>query len=225
MLISAFIFTAMQNKKISRCFLLALVFASMTAPTQADPLALHGTGEGLTLGQFDPNWSVELPDGSPFGPAISAQDPNGGWIAPTPPNTWVSVEVSAPVPAGIYKYSTSFSIDPGFDPATASISGNWWADEPNTPNAILLNGIQVSDFNGAFWFDIDSANALFAINSGFVSGLNTLTFLVENTGGPGGTLIQNLSGSVRPSGVPDAGASALLLGIGLLGISVFRRRI
>lgn len=88
-----------------------------------------------------------------------------------------------------------------------------------------MNGTLVSEFDGAIWFDLNQANAFFSINTGFVSGLNTLTFLVENTAGPGGTLIQNLSGTVRPSGVPEAASSMLLMGIALGALGLIRSRL
>jgi hypothetical protein len=191
----------------------------------AVPLSLHGTGEGLAQGASDPNWTVILPDSTLFGPAISATDPNGGWIAPTPPSTWISVVGRDSVPVGVYEYATTFTIASGLDPATAQISGNWWSDEPQLNNGIYLNGVRVSDFPGAVWFDPDPANAFFAITSGFVSGVNTLSFRVENTGGPGGMLIQDLTGSARSTGAPDGGATVALLGLGIIGLQGLRRRL
>ncbi len=200
----------------------------MTVSSQgvAMPLLLHNTGEGLIQGDLDPHWTVELPDSTPFGLAISANDINGQWIAPTPPNTWISIIGIGSIPAGVYKYSTTFDIGPEYDPTTASLSGFWWSDEPNPPNGIYLNGILISDFDGAIWLDPNPANAAFSITSGFSSGLNTLTFHVENTAGPGGTLIQGLTGSVDlRSTEPIPLPSAILLGsIGVGCVASLRRR-
>jgi hypothetical protein len=187
---------------------------------EAVPVEIHNTGEGLVQGQLDANWSVIMPDGTAFGSAISATDPGNQWVTPTSPNTWISTVARGSSPLGLYQYSTTFTIDPGLDPLSAILTGNWWADEPNTPNAILLNGVLVSDFNGAIWFESNPANAAFTVSSGFVSGLNTLTFLVQNTGGPGGTLIQNLS--LNANAVPEAGSSLTLLGLALGSLYLFR---
>ncbi len=203
-----------------RLFLCALaLFTAFQA--QTTQLTLHGSGVGLTQGNPDPYWTVVLPDGTSFGSAISATDPNGGWYTGVSPETWISIAARGSIPTGVYKYSTTFSIDPTSNPATAVVSGNWWADDQRPANGILLNGVLVSDFDGAIYNEMDPAKGAFAINAGFVSGLNTLTFLVENTGGPGGTLVR-LSGAVGGDSVPDAGSTALLLLLGIIGVSALR---
>jgi len=172
---------------------------------------LHGTGEGLHQGDLDPNWTVTMPNGTNFGEAISATDPNSTWITPTPPNTWISVVARANAPVGLYTYSTTFTIPAEIDPTTVQVTGSWWADEPDDINAIYLNGIKVSDFNGAYWFEQRERDAFFSIQSGFQSGLNTLGFTVLNTLGPGGTLI------TFPGVVPEP-SSIVLLALGGLSI-------
>ncbi len=215
-----------KNTLLSGWVVAITLVAAIATPGMAGVLTLHNTGEGLSQGDLDPNWTVTLPDGSSFGSAISATDPNNGWIAPTPPNTWISVAGRDAVPLGLYQYSTTFTIGAGFDPATATISGHWWADDQYASNEIDLNGVKVSDFDGAIYNESNAANALFSISSGFVAGLNTLTFRVENTGGPGGLLIQDLTGSVSPIPEPASvfAGSVACLAFGLIHGWSRRRR-
>jgi VPDSG-CTERM motif len=198
----------------------ALLVAAFSSPAVAVPIVIHNTGEGLSVGQLDANWTVETPGGS-TGQAVSAVDPNGAWVTPAPGNTWVGIAGSASIPTGVYEYSTTFTLAANSDLSTAVLSGFWWVDDLQALNGIYLNGVLVSGFDGAQYNDPNSANAAFTINSGFVLGTNTLTFAVNNTGGPGGTLVQGLNGSVS---VPDGGSSALLFALSLAGLAVLRMK-
>jgi hypothetical protein len=208
-------------RRITLVFVIAMVVLGATI-SQAVSLTLHDTGEGLSTGQSDSHWIVEKSDGS-WMQAISGVDQNGNWVMPIAPATWISVIASGGVTSGLYKYSTTFMIDSGCDPTSAEISGYWWSDFVYNSNAIYLNGVKVSDFDGAWWPDNNSANAAFSIHSGFISGLNTLSFWISNDDGPSGILVQGLRGSVAPA--PDAGSTLILLGsvTGLVGM--FRRRL
>lgn len=172
--------------------LIALTLASLLLATQSKAdIVFHSTGEGLSQGDLDPNWTVILPNGTNFGNAISATDPNGNWTTPYAPSTWISTAARSSIPIGLYKYITTFTIDPGIDPSAVELSGYWSVDDQEPANAIYLNGVKVSDFDGGFFRDSNSdPSAIFTIDFGFQTGLNTLEFWVENGSGPGGTLIR-----------------------------------
>jgi hypothetical protein len=75
------------------------------------------------------------------------------------------------------------------DPTTATITGNWAADDEAM---LFLNGTWVVNNNTGF-----ASLASFAVSSGFRSGTNTLDFLVINAPNmfsPSGLLVSDLSG-------------------------------
>jgi hypothetical protein len=101
-------------------------------------------------------------------PAYASQ-----WIAPNtlaPPNFYLNTD-----PSGYYVYTNRFTLPAGLNPATASITGRWAADDGGA--ALYLNGaptgntIPISGWN--HWTP-------FVINSNFVTGVNTLLFIVTN---------------------------------------------
>ena len=104
-------------------------------------------------------WS--LPPDPASGPAASK------WIAPD----YLS---NLCCPSGLYTYTMTFTLPAGFNPATASISGRWASDDGAT---MTLNGNSVPTTPTAIWswtpFTIPPS-------SGFVTGVNTLKFIISN---------------------------------------------
>jgi hypothetical protein len=84
----------------------------------------------------------------------------------------VSANIQPPGSAGnaltSFDYRTTFTLAPGYDPNTVTISGTTSADDQ--VNNILVNGVSTGDTTGAF-----------ALSSGFVAGTNTLDFVTQNT--------------------------------------------
>ena len=67
--------------------------------------------------------------------------------------------------------------------------------------------------------DFQTLNS-FSIDSGFVSGINTLDFVVQNLGtqpNPTGLLITDLCGTAEPLNVPEPSAAALVF-MGILAL-------
>ena len=110
------------------------------------------------------------------------------WVGPQA-NSYTS-------PVGTYVYRTTFLIDGG-DPATASLSGSWWVNSAGVD--IRLNGVATGLRNDV----AQRPGTAFALTNGFISGLNTLDFVLTNTAG-GSAFRVEMSGLADPlpAGVP-----------------------
>lgn len=134
------------------------------------------------------------------------------WLGDSSTSAWIGPTGATDLTggAGNYDYRTTFTLS-ATDAAVASIAGRWSVD--NAGVDILLNGASTGN-NAA---DFQSFYN-FSINNGFVAGVNTLDFIVNNAGGPTG-LRTELVGVIR---IPEP-ASMMLLATGLLGVVLSRR--
>lgn len=211
---------------------------------QASPIAIYNTGSynsgsstsgGLAAqSAADPHWTVcsTTPTSSaptaPCGtapvaamvvtkssqPGVWATNPASQWIGP---KALESVGSGGNDPAGYYEYQTSFDLT-GLDPGSASLSGSFAVD--NCVVQVFINGTATGIANTGVC--TSSANLTgfltFNIGSGFISGVNTLTFVMQNgTGGAGNPSGLNVlvSGNANPLAVPEPAA------FGLLGLAFF----
>ena len=114
--------------------------------------------------------------------ATSAQGfPIPPWIGDSSVSAWISPTTDTMAVGGTranFSYQTTFDLT-GYDPATAVIVGQWATD--NNGIDVLINGVSTGQANTAQF----ASYTPFRINSGFVSGVNTLTFIVNNADGPG----------------------------------------
>ncbi|MBV8911669.1 MAG: hypothetical protein JOZ05_01375, partial [Acetobacteraceae bacterium] len=144
---------------------------------------------------LSPTSTIVLRSDGPVGAAVvgpwAGDDNLSAWISPDSPNLGSSA-------VGEYFYTTTFDLT-GFDPATAVIYGAWAADDIGA--AIYLNGNLITvltdlsygpqNYTGLNTFNYyyrndqggvsETVNA--PIQSGFVQGINTLSFRVDNLGG------------------------------------------
>lgn len=146
---------------------------------------LYGTGlyADLSLmggGEVDPHYTlISYPAGSGASPTVYTLNPGypvGTWMEEGPGSRWVSPTLgnSALAAPGTYIFRTTFDLT-GFDPSSATIDGSWAMDDGI--NDVLLNGVSTKLTAGGF-----GELKFFYIGAGFVPGLNTLDFILNNGG-------------------------------------------
>ena len=208
-----------------RSLVLSILVLFTAGVATADPIPIEGLlntgvnqfGNVLTAGTLEQNYSMAGPVASALviGPhPIWAGAPSGSaWIGPAPGD--------ATSPVGDYTYSIMFDMT-GLDLATAMISAQVSSDNHTE---VRLNDNLVS-------FDNGSQGYLFLtdllIEDGFTGGINTLSFVVTNEPydglNPSGLLIANISGSAMAGASIPEPSTAVLLALGLAGLTAAGRR-
>lgn len=194
------------------------LLAGLSVALQAAPFAVFNTGVSATnvvlpTGTVDPHYVGVTPTSTVFvGTGL-----DGLWINNNSVSKWVGPDAAAGDGTYSLIYRTTFDLT-GFDAATAAIAGRWATDNFGTD--IKLNGVSTSQTSATF-----SSFSNFTLNSGFVAGLNTIDFLWNNAGGPGGLRVEFTSANanlIEGQGVPEPGTVGLLLA-GLAAFAVSRR--
>ena len=162
---------------------------------------------------------VSAPAGSAFGIRV-ATSANGfpipPWLGDNSLSAWIGPNSDSALngPVGQYDYQTTFDLT-GFDASTAALSGRWSVD--NAGIDILINGVSTGQTAGGF-----DAFSTFSISTGFIAGINTIDFLVQNAGGPTGLRVEGaLTADATVSDVPEP-MSLAILGVGLVGAGMVR---
>lgn len=220
----------------SKSLILASIgIAAAMIPAAASPIStlfntgVDGAGVVLLDGTIgDPHYTIaSAPSGTTD---IRVRAEAGGW--PIPPylgdnnlSRWVGPNNDQQLNggAGTWDYRTTFSLAGG-NPSTASIAGQFAADNEITD--VLLNGhslgLTLGTVGNPLGSSFDSWHA-FAIGQYFVAGANTLDFLVYNDFGGNPTALRvEMTGNVT---LPDGGSTVALMGLGLAGVAVIRRKL
>jgi hypothetical protein len=175
-----------------------------TGVDNSDVVLANGTTDAHYLLGSSPTYAVD-----------DAEGYAGAWMAPSAASSWITPLVgpgntgSGAVAVGDYTYSTTFDLT-GYDTGSAVVNGLVSAD--NSVTSVLINGNTIS-FSAHSDY---SSFASFTVTAGFVAGVNTLSFVVNNSSGPTG-LRAELDGSFTAA-VPEPETYAMLLaGLGVLG--------
>ena len=203
---------------IAAAFLLAGPPSQAAAITTLFNTGVDSGGVALTNGAPEIHYSFRS---TPDGPNTARVEtdvngyPSGFWMGDSTTSAWIGPVGNADLSGspGDYDYKISFGIF-GLDPLSASIMGRWATDDNGID--ILINGKSTHQVSGSF-----SVFSSFAITSGFVSGQNTLDFIVHNISGPTGLRVE-MSGTADALGaVPEPATWAImLLGFGALGVAL-----
>lgn len=143
---------------------------------------LSGMGDPLPDEAVDPHYQLTMSaDPTHSGPrafvVIDDDWPIGGpWIANSDDAQWIAPRADGDAISfpGQYVYRTTFDLT-GFDPNTAEVAGQWATDDLGTD--IVINGVSTGQSSNGF-----ATAASFSITSGFVEGINTIDFLLTNSG-------------------------------------------
>jgi len=174
--------------------------------------ATDGSGNLLPGGSFDPHYRAVIGPGvNAVGPAVvySASNIWSQWVPDDPHSGWIGFrDNSDSSPHGDYTYELLVNLT-GYDPATASISGSWAADQFGSINLNgAATGVSLPDGN---WNSANAPNLNpFSISSGFHSGLNTLDFVVNEPDGFDGLRVSSMTLTATP--VPEPSTCCLLIG-------------
>ena len=135
----------------------------------------------LAAGTADPHYQLITSADSAFpgpnGVVVNEGYPIGTWLTNGPNSKWIAPQAaqSAGNLPGSYTYRLTFDLT-DLDPSAAVISGNWAVD--NAGVDILLNGVGTGHANA----NAHGVFTAFVIRDGFLPGLNTLDFVVSNSG-------------------------------------------
>lgn len=169
------------------------------------PTGVDNSGVNIAAGAVDPHYVLTV-SANPSFPGPSARQlnpPNGGWVGNGANYQWIGerADGGSNSTAGTFEYRITFNIPSGISIPTVFVTGSWACDDSCS---IKLNGTTVPSVTSGNY----SALSNFAIptGSGFVTGSNTLTFVENNGGGPGGMLVASLNGNFACTADADCNA-------------------
>jgi hypothetical protein len=213
-----------------------LALGALAASAGAAQIPVFSTGSnGLTLITAGPNvaadfYTVTGPAGSGLtnsGTFVPSLRP-AAWLANNSTSEWITPHANgtANLPPGAYTYTTSFNLSSNDILSTGDIQLEYTGDNEGTE--IIFNGVDIGDPTTGGEAAFENLSGPFTINSGFVTGTNTLQFVITNQA-PTNTatglrvFIQSATISVVPE--PSSVAAFTVAGLLLGGLVLRGRRV
>jgi hypothetical protein len=214
---------------VSALVLLASASSATAASSALPSTGVDGLGDVLSQGSIDPHWNIVAGPGITFpvsGIVVSDANISGGGYAVSLESQWIWVnETGSAATNDPYTFRLTFDLT-GYDVGLAPLAGFWGTDNNGS---IRMNGVDAVGsgelcLSGGGLENFQSFHA-FLITGGFVSGVNTLDFLVEDDENPGGLNVFDLNvAGLEAAAVPEP-SSLALSAIGLaIGVHLLRRR-
>jgi hypothetical protein len=195
---------------------LALLAALAPAAGAQTPPANTGAAANLNGSFQDAFWQVSVNGGATWSQAFQVQNPPGVWQTGTPAYSWISATSSGTGGGGDYYFRTLFDLT-GYNSATAAMTFQCAID--NLPSGIGYYSLNGGAYGGSCGsqpsYQFTGVNT---VNSGFVSGINNLTFHVTGDSQTDGLVVGNMSLRAVPVTSTPEPASLLLLGTGLISV-------
>ena len=217
-----------MQKSFTRSLLWAYIAIAGVISSNAASLSLPSSGQNVSGGRDNSYEIISDTTGEISAPAQAfvVTTLGNGWAPPIGGTSWIGPSANqalANQPSGdpgnsSDTYRMAFSLA-GFDASTAALNITMMSDNGVT---VLLNGSNVYQ-NGDGLAVLFTAPFSFSIHSGFVSGLNTLDFVVANAFGPTGIDV-SMSGSATATPEPGLAGLVAILTLLLIWRQRFVRR-
>jgi len=214
-------------KLLRVCSLLAslAIVAPVTASAQTPP-ANTGAASNVNGLFQDAAWQVSTNGGVTWSQAYQVKSPPGVWQTGTPLASWISATPSGSGGGGDYYFRTSFDLT-GYNAGSAVMTFRCAIDNyPASGSGYYsLNGGayggNCGDSNNSYQF-----TATNTVNTGFVSGINSLVFHVTGDSITDGLDVGDMTLSAATVVSTPEPTSVALLATGLAGVfgAVRRRR-
>ena len=165
---------------------------------------VDNAGDALPISATDSHYTVVATPAGSGVTATTAELPYAAWLPSDAHSVWIGS--SGNEATGLYQFQTNFTLQAGADPASVNLNFDLASD--NSLRDILVNGVSTGYTSEVEFTDFVHVT-LQGGSSAFASGVNTITFVVDNRdvgspadSGPTGLRIENISGTVAVVG-PD----------------------